>query len=95
MTNENQKTEATNREIDRVPSQLPCSHGITAEELRDLLHHIGEATQMLDDNYPRWNEEGRRHAVRMATIAVKDAYKLGSYYLMRMKSANVEARREA
>ena len=47
--------------------------GEEIETLRTALQPISEAQIMLVDNYPRWNETGKKHAIECAINRLRDA----------------------
>jgi len=55
-----------------VDSAAPPSNG-NASAIRKALWLIQQAQAMLEDNYPRWNEAGRAHAISSACRHLRDA----------------------
>jgi len=68
--NETPKKRDVSRKVELLVGQV-C---VDVEKLRKALQPISEAQKMLEDNYPRWNEAGRKHAIASASKALRDAH---------------------
>ena len=60
----------------KVLDTASCSAGEELENLRVISNRINRCLKLLEDDYPRWNNDGKAHAISSSIDELKDAHNI-------------------